>query len=144
MHDRHRVLYLSSPIGLGHSRRDIAIADELRRLRPDLEIDWLAQHPLTELLERRGEQVHPASTHLANESEHIESESAGHDLHAFQAIRRMDEVLVNNFMVFSDRRGAAVRRLGRRRGVGAGLLPARSAIHRAAESRSTRTALPSR
>ena len=96
------VLYLSSPIGLGHSRRDIAIADELRKLRPDVRVDWLAQHPLTEELHRRGEHVHPASVHLAAESAHIESESAEHDLHAFQAIRRMDEILVNNFMVFSD------------------------------------------
>jgi predicted glycosyltransferase len=39
---------------------------------------------------------------LANESRHIESESAEHDLHAFQAIRRMDEILLNNFMVFHD------------------------------------------
>ena len=97
-----RVLFLSSPIGLGHSRRDVAIADELRRLHPEVEVDWLAQHPLTELLERRGERVHPASAFLASESTHFESESAEHDLHAFQAIRHMDEILVNNFMVFSD------------------------------------------
>jgi pimeloyl-ACP methyl ester carboxylesterase/predicted glycosyltransferase len=97
-----RVLYLSSPIGLGHSRRDIAIADELRRQRPDVQVDWLAQHPLTDLLERRGERIHPASAHLANESSHLESESGEHDLHAFQGIRRMDEILVNNFMVFAD------------------------------------------
>jgi len=97
-----RVLYLSSPIGLGHSRRDIAIADELRRIRPDVTVDWLAQHPLTAMLDARGEHVHPASAFLANESAHIESESGEHDLHAFQTIRRMDEVLVNNFMVFSD------------------------------------------
>jgi len=97
-----RLLYLSSPIGLGHSRRDIAIADELRALRPDVRVDWLAQHPLTEELHRRGEHVHPASAHLATESAHFESESAEHDLHAFQALRHMDEILVNNFMVFSD------------------------------------------
>jgi predicted glycosyltransferase len=97
-----RVLYLSSPIGLGHSRRDIAIADELRRQRPDVQVDWLAQHPLTDLLERRGERIHPASAYLANESSHLESESGEHDLHAFQGIRRMDEILVNNFMVFAD------------------------------------------
>jgi pimeloyl-ACP methyl ester carboxylesterase/predicted glycosyltransferase len=102
LHRQRRVLFLSSPIGLGHSRRDVAIADELRRLQPDVEVDWLAQHPLTELLERRGERIHPASAFLANESTHIESESAEHDLHAFQTIRRMDEILVNNFMVFSD------------------------------------------
>ena len=38
-----RALYLSSPIGLGHARRDLAIARELRRQVPGLEIDWLAQ-----------------------------------------------------------------------------------------------------
>jgi pimeloyl-ACP methyl ester carboxylesterase/predicted glycosyltransferase len=99
---RKRALYISSPIGLGHARRDVAIADELRQLHPDLEIDWLAQHPVTAVLEARGERIHPASADLANESRHIESESAEHDLHCFQAWRRMDEVLLANFMVFHD------------------------------------------
>ncbi|HEX7133488.1 MAG TPA: alpha/beta fold hydrolase [Iamia sp.] len=97
-----RVLYLSSAIGLGHARRDVAIARELRRLQPDLQIDWLAQHPVTAVLEDAGETIHPASAELASESAHIEDECAEHDLHAFQAIRRMDEILVNNFMVFHD------------------------------------------
>jgi len=99
---RRRALYVSSPIGLGHARRDAAIADELRKLHPDLEIDWLAQHPVTAALEARGERIHPASAHLASESSHIESESAEHDLHCFHAIRRMDEILLANFMVFHD------------------------------------------
>jgi pimeloyl-ACP methyl ester carboxylesterase/predicted glycosyltransferase len=99
---RKRALYISSPIGLGHAQRDAAIADELRKLHPDLEIDWLAQHPVTAVLEARGERIHPASAYLANESRHIESESAEHDLHCFQAIRRMDEILLSNFMVFHD------------------------------------------
>ncbi len=99
---RKRALYISSPIGLGHAQRDVAIAEELRKLHPDLEIDWLAQHPVTAVLEARGERIHPASAHLANESRHIESESAEHDLHCFQAIRRMDEILLANFMLFHD------------------------------------------
>jgi pimeloyl-ACP methyl ester carboxylesterase/predicted glycosyltransferase len=99
---RRRALYISSPIGLGHARRDVAIAQELRKLVPDLEIDWLAQHPVTKVLESEGERIHPASVHLANESGHIESESAEHDLHCFQAIRRMDEILCANFMLFHD------------------------------------------
>jgi pimeloyl-ACP methyl ester carboxylesterase len=99
---RRRVLYLSSPIGLGHARRDLAIADELRKLRPDLQVDWLAQDPVTRLLARRGEQIHPASSFLASESGHWESECGEHDLHAFQAARRMDEIMISNFMVFSD------------------------------------------
>ena len=97
-----RVLYVSSPIGLGHARRDVAIARELRQLVEGVEIDWLAQDPVTRVLEREGETVHPASRWLANESRHIESESAEHDLHCFQAWRRMDEILLANFMVFHD------------------------------------------
>ncbi len=99
---RRRVLYLSSPIGLGHARRDLAIADELRKLQPDLQVDWLAQHPVTELLARRGERIHPASAFLVSESRHLEDECAEHDLHIFAAARRMDEIMISNFMVFSD------------------------------------------
>jgi pimeloyl-ACP methyl ester carboxylesterase len=97
-----RALYISSPIGLGHAQRDVAIARELRARRPDLQVDWLAQDPVTRVLEGAGERIHPASEHLANESGHIESESAEHDLHCFQAWRRMDEILIANFMVFHD------------------------------------------
>jgi len=99
---RRKALYVSSPIGLGHAQRDVAIADELRKLHPDLEIDWLAQHPVTAVLETHGERIHPMSAELASESAHIAAESSGHDLNAFQAIRRMDEILLANFMVFHD------------------------------------------
>ena len=97
-----RALYLSSPIGLGHGRRDIAIARELRKLHPDLQVDWLAQDPVTRLLEASGERVHPLSARLASETRHIELECGEHELHCFQAIRRMDEVLIANFMIFQD------------------------------------------
>lgn len=99
---RPRALYLSSPIGLGHVRRDLAVADAMRRMRPDLEVEWLTQSPVADFLEARGETVHPASRLLASESGHFEAECGEHDLHAFDAVRRMDEVLVNNFMVFDD------------------------------------------
>jgi pimeloyl-ACP methyl ester carboxylesterase/predicted glycosyltransferase len=99
---RPRALFVSSPIGLGHAQRDVAIARELRSLQPDLQIDWLAQDPVTRVLSAEGERIHPASAHLANESKHIESESAEHDLHCFHALRRMDEILAANFMLFHD------------------------------------------
>jgi hypothetical protein len=54
------------------------------------------------MLQTYGERIHSASAQLASESRHIESESAGHDLRCFQAIRRMDEILVANFMLFHD------------------------------------------
>ena len=97
-----RALFVSSPIGLGHAHRDLAIADALRARHPDLQIEWLTQHPVTRLLSDRGERVHPASRELAGESAHLESEAGEHDLHAFRAVRNMDEILVANFMVFAD------------------------------------------
>jgi predicted glycosyltransferase len=97
-----RALYLSSPIGLGHARRDLAIAQRLRVRHPDLRIDWLTEHPVTQVLEAAGERIHPASAWLRSESAHIEAEAGEHDLHVFQALREMDEILVNNFMVFND------------------------------------------
>jgi predicted glycosyltransferase len=97
-----RVLYLSSPIGLGHARRDLAVTRELRKLHPDLQVDWLAQDPVTRFLDANNETVHEASKLLANESAHIEEECGEHDLHAFEAIRRMDEILIKNFMVFQE------------------------------------------
>ena len=97
-----RALFVSSPIGLGHAWRDVAIARELRALEPGLEIDWLAQDPVTHVLEARGERVHPASRLLAGESRHIAAEASEHELNVFQAWRRMDEILLANFMVFHD------------------------------------------
>jgi len=97
-----RALFVSSPIGLGHALRDAAIAQALRQARPELEVHWLAQDPVTRVLEARGETVHPASRLLAGESAHFESEAGEHDLHAFHAWRSMDEILVANFMVLHD------------------------------------------
>ena len=54
------------------------------------------------MLEACGERIHPASALLANESRHIAAESRGHELNVFQAWRRMDEILLANFMVFDD------------------------------------------
>jgi pimeloyl-ACP methyl ester carboxylesterase/predicted glycosyltransferase len=97
-----RALYVSSPIGLGHAWRDVAIADELRRRVPGLQVEWLAQEPVTTVLRERGETIHAASAELASEAEHIDREAGDHDLHAFQALRRMDDIFVANYMVFDD------------------------------------------
>ena len=97
-----KALYLSSPIGLGHARRYLAITRELKSMHPDLQVDWLAQDPVTRFLNANDERIHPASSKLANESNHIESEAGEHDLNAFQAIRNMDEILIANFMIFQE------------------------------------------
>jgi pimeloyl-ACP methyl ester carboxylesterase/UDP:flavonoid glycosyltransferase YjiC (YdhE family) len=99
---KQRALWICSPIGLGHVLRDLSIARALRGQVPDLEIHWLAQPPVTAVLEAAGEIIHPASAELASESAHWESESAHHDLHAFYAFRRLDEIFCANYMLFDD------------------------------------------
>jgi hypothetical protein len=97
------------------------------KLHPITEIDWLAREPVTSVLEKRGERIHPASADLANESSHIESESAEHDLHCFQAIRRMDR-FSSRTLLFHDRRRSHRPWIGDP--AGAGLLPAREPENR--------------
>jgi pimeloyl-ACP methyl ester carboxylesterase/predicted glycosyltransferase len=97
-----KALFVSSPIGLGHVQRDLAIARELRKLHPDLGIDWFTVDPAARYLAQEGERVHPITRRLANESRHFEQQAGEHDLHAFFALRSMDEIMVNNFLTFSD------------------------------------------
>jgi pimeloyl-ACP methyl ester carboxylesterase/UDP:flavonoid glycosyltransferase YjiC (YdhE family) len=97
-----RALFVCSPIGLGHIQRDLAVARELHRLVPDLQIDWLAQPPVRQVLEQAGQRIHPLSAELACESAHWESQAEEFRLHCFHAFREMDEILLANFMVFLD------------------------------------------
>jgi len=97
-----RALFISSPIGLGHVQRDLAIARELRKLQPDLAIDWFTVDPAARYLEREGERLHPITQRLANESRHFEQVAGEHDLSAFFALRTMDEIMSRNFMTFVD------------------------------------------
>jgi len=99
---KRRALFISSPIGLGHVQRDLAIARELRKLQPDLAIDWFTVDPAAGYLEQEGETVHPITRRLANESRHFESVAGEHDLSAFFAFRTMDETMVHNFLTFAD------------------------------------------
>jgi len=97
-----RVLWLSSPIGLGHIQRDLAIARRLEELHPDTTVDFLAASPSDRAVEAWGARLHPASRLLLDESGHVESWARDHELHAQNALWDMDEILAANFMTFAD------------------------------------------
>lgn len=63
---RKRVLYISASMGLGHATRDVAIAGELRRLVPGLQVEWLAASPATVYLEGAGEKLLPETASYAD------------------------------------------------------------------------------
>jgi hypothetical protein len=56
---RKRALFVSSPIGLGHARRDVAIADELRRCTPTSRSTGSPSTRSRRVLEARGERDPP-------------------------------------------------------------------------------------
>jgi pimeloyl-ACP methyl ester carboxylesterase/predicted glycosyltransferase len=99
---QRRVLWLSSPIGLGHIQRDLAIARRLRERHPGVTVDFLAANPADRVVEHWGERLHPATRLLQNESAHFEGWAADHELHAFNALWDMDEIMTANFMTFAD------------------------------------------
>ena len=97
-----RILWVSSPIGLGHVKRDLAIAEEMRKKIPGLTIHWLCDDPVRSFLEGVGEEVHGLSDALWDKSGHFESHSKAYSLDATEAYWEMDKILDNNFMVFAD------------------------------------------
>ena len=99
---QRRILWLSSPIGLGHIQRDLAIARKLREVYPDATVDFLAANPADRVVEAWGERLHPATRLLHNETAHFEGWSGDHELHAFNAFWDMDEIMHANFMTFAD------------------------------------------
>ena len=84
-----RALFVSSPIGLGHAQRDLAIARELRALRPRPR-DRVARPGSGDARcsRRAGERDPPRHALLAGESRPHRAEAGEHDLHVFQALAR--------------------------------------------------------
>jgi pimeloyl-ACP methyl ester carboxylesterase/UDP:flavonoid glycosyltransferase YjiC (YdhE family) len=97
-----RILWLSSPWGLGHIQRDIAIARKLREIHSGTTVDFFTANPADRVVNALGERLHPAASLLLNESAHVEGWARDHELHAFNAFWDMDEIMAANFMTFAD------------------------------------------
>ncbi|MGZ6639954.1 MAG: alpha/beta hydrolase, partial [Solirubrobacteraceae bacterium] len=83
-----RVLFVSGSIGLGHAARDLAIVRELRRLRPAVEVEWLAGDPARRLIEEAGETLLPESSELPDETGAAERASRGFSLNIVSYLLR--------------------------------------------------------
>jgi UDP:flavonoid glycosyltransferase YjiC (YdhE family) len=68
-----RILYVSGSLGLGHVTRDLAVAAELRRLCPDVDIAWIAAPPASEVLAAAGERLVPEQAHYRGETDLAEA-----------------------------------------------------------------------
>jgi UDP-N-acetylglucosamine:LPS N-acetylglucosamine transferase len=74
---KKKILYISGSIGLGHIAKDLAIAQKIRELSPDIGITWLAAHPATLMLQEKGEKLHPYSARFSSYSASAEDASVG-------------------------------------------------------------------
>ncbi|HAQ17812.1 MAG TPA: hypothetical protein DCR40_01110 [Prolixibacteraceae bacterium] len=75
-----KILYISGSLGLGHINRDLAIAAQLRKLIPGVEIEWLAANPATDVLSEAGEKLVPGAEQYANENLSAEKAAKGSSL----------------------------------------------------------------
>jgi UDP:flavonoid glycosyltransferase YjiC (YdhE family) len=72
-----KILFISGSIGLGHVIRDLAIADELRKQHPGLEISWLAAPPASDVIKNANEKLLTEADQYANENISAESAAKG-------------------------------------------------------------------
>ena len=97
-----KVLYISGSLGLGHIIRDLAIADELRRQKPEVEISWLAAHPASKVLVDAGENLLPEADQYADDN--IPAEEAateGFHLNLLQYLTKAVGTWKRNVAVFA-------------------------------------------
>lgn len=94
------VLYISGAVGLGHINRDLAIAYQLRKLLPQVDIQWLAAHPVTAVLEEAGEKLVPGADQLANENIDAEKAAKGTRLNGSLSLLQTSDTWKKNSELF--------------------------------------------
>lgn len=86
---KKNVLFISSSIGLGHAARDLAIARELKKRNPNIEISWLAGDPACRVIEEAGEYLLPECQLLGKDSYLAEKVSKGYGLNVNKYLFRV-------------------------------------------------------
>jgi len=80
-----KVLYVSGSIGMGHVTRDLAIANELCKRNPDVEISWLASHPASQAIKDAGGNLLPESARYSDITLIYEKTSQGFRINDLKA-----------------------------------------------------------
>ena len=95
-----KILFISGSVGLGHVTRDLAIASELRKLKSDVAIDWLASHPASMVLKQAGENLLPETDTYVNDTIAAEQAAAGHSLNLLKYLTRASRHWEKNVKIF--------------------------------------------
>ncbi len=98
---RKRVLFISGSFGLGHVTRDLAVARELRRQNPEVELSWLASEPASSVLRDAGERILPEADAYANDSVAAEEVAEGMRLNLLKYLLEARGEWARNVEVFT-------------------------------------------
>lgn len=96
-----KVLFISGSIGLGHVTRDIALANELRKQNPEIEISWIASEPASNLLVDAGEKILPEAAEWANENVIAENTAQGFKFNLMKATMNARSSWAHNAALFA-------------------------------------------
>jgi predicted glycosyltransferase len=97
-----RILYISGSIGLGHIWRDLEIAKELRRLRPDIDITWLSEYPAVQVLKDQGEKVLPDVDKMINTGSAAQDTLNGYELNLVRFSMKWTKIFPKNAQTVID------------------------------------------
>jgi UDP-N-acetylglucosamine:LPS N-acetylglucosamine transferase len=99
---KKKILYVSGSIGLGHVTRDLAIAKELHKQCPEVELFWLASHPATLLLKEAGEKLLPEADIYANENISAEKAAKGFGMNVLKYGSNTRREWAHNVKIFKQ------------------------------------------
>ena len=97
-----KVLFISGSLGLGHVVRDLAIAGELRRHTPGIEILWLASHPVDEFLKAHGEKMVDGAEYYSNDNISAENVARSGHLNIFSYSIQVPKAWLRNVHVYAE------------------------------------------
>lgn len=95
-----RVLYVSGSLGLGHVTRDIAIASQLRAHLPAADVEWLAAHPATRVLQEAGERLVAGAERYGDANTAAETAAQGSTLNLVSYMARTRDAWKQNSRCF--------------------------------------------
>jgi UDP-N-acetylglucosamine--N-acetylmuramyl-(pentapeptide) pyrophosphoryl-undecaprenol N-acetylglucosamine transferase len=98
-----KVAFGVSSVGLGHARRSLTLARNLRGKRPDLEITWFAAEPVLAFLEKEGEKFPTVCRELKSLSSPMESGVSSGRLDSISRVARSSASLArSNYLAIKD------------------------------------------
>ena len=99
---KKRILYVSGSIGMGHVTRDLAVAGQLRKQYPEVELSWLASHPATIPLKDAGEKLLPEADKYANPNIHAEKAARGFGMNLFKYLSNERKTSWHNIKILKQ------------------------------------------